>query len=145
MLKISIILVFSFMSLCVFGCCRISADTNEVLFYKILDSALVARQGVDAHTIDKVFDLKKNSNNANKYFVQLLDYYIGSASGEVLDEFISSGGDSFLPLLTSKKNDKIQCEEKYSSICIKSKEHRNKRIEKLIMAIESGVALKAAE
>jgi hypothetical protein len=42
--------------------------------------------------VDRIFALKNKCESPDKFFVNLLDYYLGAAGGEVLTEFITERG-----------------------------------------------------
>ncbi|HXX34970.1 MAG TPA: hypothetical protein VEM15_10915 [Thermodesulfobacteriota bacterium] len=78
----------------------------------------------------------KTEERINLY-MELLNYYIGEATGEMLHEQITRMGDKVLPFLVEKKNSPVKCEEKYKSICL-SMEERNREINGSISAIKEG-------
>ena len=121
------------------------ANSNCDAYYAVLDAQLEANNGGNYRTMDRIFDLRKRIKNPDKYYIKLLDYYLGAAGGEILDEFITSEGRKILPLLEEKYKKPIVCEKKYISICVKEEGQRNNRIDGMISAIKAGKVLKAAD
>lgn len=110
--------------------------------------AVLAAASMPEDTLEKanqsmaaLYDVYENSNTVDRDLVSLLDYYIGSANGAILAEFVSKRGSSILPLLQEKLDSPLTCEARFEAICAESKEQRDKRIRYLIDAIESGSVL----
>lgn len=132
--------------LIVFACitctaCVTAGESPTDRYYEaVLEEKLSGNEG-GRHTLDKLFELRQSGKNVDRHYVALLDYYLGSASGAMLAEFISKRGPSILPLLKQKIGTPLVCEARFEAICTESKEHRDKRIRYLIEAIESGTVL----
>jgi len=121
--------------------CSVKAEKNqyERLFSAILDAQLEAQRGGDYHTMDRVFELGRAGEKANYLLVELLDYYLGAAAGEVLQEFIVSKGNGITPLLKQKRDTPLNCLPKYIVICTDNLDHRNRRIDGMLKTIEKNV------
>ena len=131
----------------IIGCISIH-DQNYLhnkLLIDVLDAQVIAQRGGSYRTMDRLFDLRNNSKDSGKYFVDLLDYYLGAAGGETLSEFITEKGAAIVPLLTKKRKSDINCMPVYQEICTQSEEHRNMKIDKMMDAIRNGIVLKPAE
>ena len=122
-----------------------SADGGDDAFYAVLNAQLEAQAGGEYRTMDRLFELRDSQENVNQALVDLLDYYLGSAAGEILGEFITAEGSMIAPLLERKRDSQLECLPRYKSICADSREVRNRRIEEMLDAIRRGVILKAAE
>lgn len=146
MLRNRLLLYFVFAS-ALFAGCAVKAKQNqyERLYFAVLDAQVVAQKGGDYHTMDRVFELGRAGRDANHYVVDLLDYYLGAAAGEILQELITSKGGNIVPLLKQKREGPLSCLSQYKAICADSLEHRNHRIDEMLEAIRKGVVLKAAE
>jgi hypothetical protein len=91
--------------------------------------------------VDGLYELAERSPKKIDAYVSLLDYYLGSAGGAVLDELITRGGTRMLPLLQDKQNQPVACDDRWRSICVTDRQRRDARIERLASAIEKGVLL----
>ncbi len=112
-----------------------SSTTYDQYFYAVLDATLMGLETGEYRTIDRLYDLKEKSPNANILLVELMDYSIGAGGGEIRDEFIIEKGQSILPLLKKKRNNPVTCLPKYQSLCITDLELRNLGIDELISKI----------
>ena len=72
-------------------------------------------------------------------YMDLLDYYIGEATGEILFEKITLLEYGILPFLIQKTYMPLDCEEKYASRCWDSVKERNSHIVHLIECIKNGL------
>ena len=97
------------------------------------------RSGPDL--INSLYDIEQKSSNADKIYVELINYYLGAGGTECLDELITKRGKRVLFLLTEMKKQAIKCLPKYEARCIKSTQDRNAHIDGLIEAIENGIVL----
>jgi hypothetical protein len=91
--------------------------------------------------IDRLYDIERKSNNADKIYIDLLNYYIGEGPSECLDELITKRGKRMLPLLLKNKEENINCLSKYKKRCIDNITRRNEQIDELINAIKNRVVL----
>lgn len=135
----SIFLLVSFAS---FGC----ADRKQMVnfdrhYLAILDAQVESERTHEYRTMDRIYDLNKNSRNSDLLLPELLDYRLGAGGAESLTQLITEKGRKMLPLLKSKRAKPLGCPPKYESICIKSLEARNKDIDLMIDAIEKGIVL----
>lgn len=112
-----------------------SSKKYDQYFYAVLDATLMGLETGEYRTIDRLYDLKEKSPNANILLVELMDYSIGAGGGEIRDEFIIEKGQSILPLLKKKKNTPLSCLPKYQALCISDIELRNLGIDWLISKI----------
>lgn len=117
---------------------QLDAYGNSVLRYASGDMNTPASA---VGVVDSLYDIERMSINKGQVYVALLDYYLGSGGGAVLNELITRNGDTILPLLKQKLTSPISCLPEYQSICAKSSDRRNERITRLIEAINSGVVL----
>jgi hypothetical protein len=139
----SILLV---VSLTFFAC----AGRNQTVkfdryYFAVLDAQVESERTHEYHTMDRIFDLNRNSRNSDLLLTELLDYRLGAGGGEILTEFITEKGRKMLPLLKRKRAQPLNCSPKYESICIESMEARNEDIDLMIDAIEKGIVLWAVE
>jgi len=122
---------------------------HDQYFVAVLDAALEGQKTNEYHTADRLYDLKEKSNNSGPLFIELLDYYIGEASGEILTEFITEKGKTVLPLLVAKKRKPIECLAKYKNICMdrfpEALKIRNEKIDQMVDAIQKGIILRAED
>lgn len=105
------------------------------------DSTPTAAVGV----LDSLYDIERYSPYKREIYIELLDYYIGSAAGAVLNELITTEGKVMLPHLQRKLHTSIDCDKKFNIICITDIERRNKRIRMLSDAITEGIILKVIQ
>lgn len=141
------LLLYLFFAGFLFAGCAVRAEQNqyERLYLAVLDAQLEAQKGGDYYTMDRLFELSRAGRGANHFLVDLLDYYLGAAAGEILGELITSKGSNIAPLLKKKRESPLNCLPQYQSICMDSLEQRNRRIDEMLEAISKGVVLKAAE
>jgi len=92
-------------------------------------------QGFDA--VQAIENPPLKTEDRISLYMELLNYYIGEGTGEMLHEQITRMGDKILPFLIQKKNSPVKCEEKYKSICL-TMEERNREINGSIAAIKEG-------
>jgi hypothetical protein len=146
MSSLKIITIFLAISLASFGC----ADGDQMVkfdqyYFAVLDAQVESERTQEYHTMDRIYDLNKNSRNSDLLLPELLDYRLGAGGAESLMELITEKGRKMLPLLKRKKAQPVNCLPKYESICIRNIEARNKRIDMMIDAIEKGIVLWAEE
>ena len=135
-------------SLCVhFASCAtaVGVPRYDRYHFAVLDAQMESRRTGEYRTMDRLFDVKKNSSNPDALFVDLLDYYLGEAGGLTLAEFLSEGGTRMLPLLEAKRLKPLECLPKYTAICADNVDNRNERINWITDAIRKGVILRAEE
>jgi len=94
--------------------------------------------------MDRLFDLRRSSKESNQLLVDLLDYYLGEAAGEVMQEFVTQEGSKIAPLLQEKRGMPLNCLAKYQAICRRDVASRNRQIDYMLDAIRKGVVLKSA-
>jgi len=146
MSSLKIISIFLVVSLASFDC----ADGNQTVkfdryYFAVLDAQVESERTHEYHTMDRIYDLNKNSRNSDFLLTELLDYRLGAGGAESLTELITEKGRKMLPLLKRKRAQPLDCLPKYESICIRSMEARNKDIDLMIDAIEKGIVLWAEE
>lgn len=83
--------------------------------------------------IENVFERQKN-------YMYLLNYYVGEGIGEMLDEYITREGRLILDSLKNMEKISIMCQDEYKHIC-RTKDERNKIIDKLVWHIENNFIL----
>ncbi len=110
--------------------------TEDDYFMRVLDAALAESTGGMPETTDKLYELNEKSQNREQALIDLLDYYIGSAAGAMLDDYISASGNSIITRLERKRAQNVRCMAGYERICTRSSDHRNKRIDHLIQTIK---------
>jgi hypothetical protein len=134
------------MCLSLFGCVSTAGTaTTDRHYQAVLDAALVAQRGGEYRAMDRLFDLRRESKDANRQLVDLLDYYLGEAAGEVMQEFITHEGTKIEPLLQEKRKMPLNCLPKYQAICRKDIASRNRQIDYMLDAIRKGIVLKSAD
>ena len=140
-------LLLYFIAVFLFSGCGMKAERSqyERLYLAVLDAQLEAQKGGDYYTMDRLFKLGRAGKGADRFLVDLLDYYLGAAAGEVLQELITSEGNNITPFLKKKRESPLSCLPQYKTICTDSVEHRNRRINKMLEAISKGIVLKATE
>jgi hypothetical protein len=122
----------------VFFCNTASSQSSKAI--QIRDKILSEHGPQRFDAIEEIDKLQIETEDRISLYMELLNYYIGEATGEVLNEQITAMGDKILPFLIEKKNTPPKCEEKYASICY-TMEERTRKITKLIGAISQGVIL----
>lgn len=123
--------------------CCVTASSQSGKVIQITDKILSESGPERFDAIEGIDDLQLKMEDRISLYVELLNYYIGEATGEVLNEQITAMGDKILPFLIEKKNMPLKCEEKYASICY-TMEERTRKIDKLIGAIKKGIILYSA-
>jgi hypothetical protein len=126
------------------------AERNQTVkfdryYFAVLDAQVESERTHEYHTMDRIYDLNRNSRNPDLLLPELLDYRLGAGGAESLTQLITEKGRKMLPLLKRKRAKPLGCLPKYQSICIKSLEARNKDIDLMIDAIEKGIVLRAEE
>jgi hypothetical protein len=112
----------------------------------VLDAHLALKKsGGYPKTIDRLYDLKEKSRDADFLLVALLDYYIGEGPGEILAQFITEKGKVMVPLLIAKEKKPLECLSLYKSICADSLEDRNEQIDQMLDAIRKGIILRVED
>lgn len=86
--------------------------------------------------IDSLYEIKRNSDQRCKIYVELLDYYLGSGPDTVLHKLIIKEGKAILPELKRKLKSSLNCLPEFKKICEKDKKNRDKIIVELINEIE---------
>lgn len=142
MFKNKMLLVIGVSVMCICSCAT-QAPVQSDKVVAVLEAASMPRDTLEKTnlTMSALYDVYEHSDTVDSDLVVLLDYYIGSANGAILAEFVSKRGSSILPLLQKKLGSPLRCEARFEAICTESKEHRDKRIRYLIEAIESGTVL----
>lgn len=127
--------------------CASSADAvpTDKHYLAVLDAALVAQRGGEYRAMDRLFDLRRGSKEPNRLLVDLLDYYLGEAAGEAMQEFLTQEGSKITPLLKEKREMPLNCLAKYQAVCRKDVASRNRQIDYMLDAIRKGVVLKSAD
>jgi hypothetical protein len=125
----------------VFFCNIASSQSRKVI--QIRDKILSEHGPQRFDAIEEIDTLQLKMEDRISLYMELLNYYIGEATGEVLCEGITAMGDKILPFLVERKNMPVKCEEKYASICY-TMEERTRKINKLIGAIKRGIILYSA-
>lgn len=118
--------------------CAEESSLHDKYFYAVLDAQIESIKTGEYRTMDRIYDLEKNSNRADELLVELLDYYVGSAVVFTLYEFITKRNNKMIPLLLNKRKSKLSCLEKYKSICADSIQDRNEMIDELTGLIKKG-------
>jgi hypothetical protein len=115
------------------------------LYFAVLDAQVTAQRSGEYQTMDRLLELGDNGDESDRFLVDLLDYYLGAAAGEILQELITSKGNKISALLKEKRNTPLNCLPQYKIICTHSIEHRNRRIDEMLEAINKGIVLNAGE
>ncbi len=120
----------------IFYCTTASAQSNKVI--QIRDKIIGGNEGYQGFdAVQAIENPPLKTEEQISLYMELLNYYIGEATGEMLDEQITRMGDKILPFLIEKKNSPVQCEEKYKSICL-TMVQRNEQINKVTGEIKEG-------
>ncbi len=136
----------SIFSLVLFSCMSVNHQPKfDKYYFAVLGAQLNTQKNQEYLTLDRLYDLKKNSKNLDSQLIGLLDYYLGEASGEILDEFITERGRIMLSLLNNKKGRQLECLNEYKSICIDNIQKRDNKINRMIDAIQKGIVLRVED
>jgi len=135
-------LLLSFIFACfLFSACTVKAEQRqyERFYLAVLDAQIEAQKSGDYHTMDRLFELEHAGKGTDHFLVELLDFYLGAAASEILQELITSKGNNIAPLLRKKRDELLNCPPQYKTICAESIEHRNRWIDEMLEAISRGV------
>ena len=84
--------------------CCVTASSQSGKVIQITDKILSESGPERFDAIEGIDDLQLKMEDRISLYVELLNYYIGEATGEVLNEQITAMGDKILPFLIEKKN-----------------------------------------
>jgi hypothetical protein len=146
MLVFKLCLLIVLVSLMCFACVhRAQVSKFDQYYFAVLDAQVESEKTHEYHTMDRIYDLSENSNNADLLLLELLDYRLGAAGAESLMELITEKGKGMLPLLRQQRAKPLDCLPKYKSICLHDAESRNRLIDAMVDAIEKGIVIHTEE
>jgi hypothetical protein len=129
-------------SLAVLTCATADMFSGDKHFNSVIDAALDESSGGPPRTLDVLHELKTQSENRDTALIALLDYYLGAAASAELEEFLTERGKQAKPLLEKKRNSSLECLPGYEKICVKSRDDRDRRINRMLDAIDKGKILR---
>lgn len=135
MRKLNVKLIILFAALIQIFCCSTASPQSSKVIQ--MRDEILAPGGQRFEAIEGIEKLHLRTEERISLYMELLNYYIGEGTGEILSEQITRMGDKILPFLIEKKNSPMKCEEKHKSTCY-TMEERNRIINDLITAIKEG-------
>ena len=107
----------------VFFCNTAVSQSSKVI--EIRDNILSEQGSQRFEAIEGIEKLQLKTEDRISLYMELLNYCVGEATGEILCEQITRMGDKILPFLVEKKNSPVKCEEKYKNICLTMEKKRS--------------------